>query len=88
MGENIVIAGNTWTDVPSINIPKSGGGTAAFTDTSDATLSAASQLLNGITAYNGAGAKITGTLAFSTIYTGSSAPSSSLGVNGDIYLQV
>lgn len=32
-------------------------------------------------------ANITGTLAFSTIYTGSSAPSSSQGVNGDIYIQ-
>lgn len=30
----------------------------------------------------------TGTLTFSTIYTGSSAPSSSTGVNGDIYLQI
>ena len=30
----------------------------------------------------------TGTLTFSTIYTGSSTPSSSTGVNGDIYLQI
>ena len=30
---------------------------------------------------------VTGTLAFQTIYTGSSAPSSSLGSNGDIYIQ-
>jgi len=30
---------------------------------------------------------VTGTLAFQTIYTGSSAPSSSTGVNGDIYIQ-
>jgi hypothetical protein len=30
---------------------------------------------------------VTGTLAFQTYYTGSSAPASSLGVNGDIYLK-
>ena len=32
-------------------------------------------------------ASVTGTVAFQTYYTGSSAPSSSLGVDGDIYLQ-
>lgn len=32
-------------------------------------------------------ASVTGTLAFQTYYTGSSAPSSSLGVDGDIYLK-
>lgn len=33
------------------------------------------------------GTVVTGTLAFQTIYSGSSAPSSSTGVNGDIYIQ-
>ena len=32
--------------------------------------------------------QVTGTLSFQTYYSGSTAPSSSLGVNGDIYLQV
>lgn len=32
-------------------------------------------------------ASVSGTVTFQTYYTGSSAPSSSLGVNGDIYLQ-
>ena len=32
-------------------------------------------------------ASVTGTLAFQTIYSGSSAPSSSTGVNGDVYIQ-
>lgn len=32
-------------------------------------------------------ASVTGTLEFITYYTGTSAPSSSLGINGDIYLQ-
>ena len=32
-------------------------------------------------------ASVSGSVTFSTIYTGTSAPSSSLGVNGDIYIQ-
>ena len=36
---------------------------------------------------NSSGTVVTGTLAFQTIYSGSSTPSSSTGVNGDIYIQ-
>lgn len=63
-------------------------GTAQIgTDTSDATLSQASQLLSGITAYAG-GSKYTGNLVVTNYYTGTSVPTSSLGDFGDIYLQV
>ncbi len=47
----------------------------------------ASNLTNGTTAHNAAGAPITGTLVIQKYYTGSGAPSASLGQNGDIYLQ-
>ena len=54
---------------------------------------AASQIASGVTVKigdSGNASRITqvaGTLSFQTYYSGSTAPSSSLGVNGDIYLQ-
>lgn len=36
MAQNVVINGVTYSDVPEVDIPKSGGGTAEFYDTSDA----------------------------------------------------
>ena len=45
------------------------------------------KLLSGYTAHKKDGTIITGEVDFVTYYTGSSIPSSSLGVNGDIYLQ-
>lgn len=48
----------------------------------------ADNLASGITAHNAAGAPITGTLVTQNFYTGSTAPSVSLGNNGDIYLQI
>lgn len=45
------------------------------------------KLLSGYTAHKKDGTIITGEVDFVTYYTGSSVPSSSLGANGDIYLQ-
>ena len=36
MAQSVVINGVTYSDVPEVDIPKSGGGTAVFYDTSDA----------------------------------------------------
>lgn len=59
MAQNITLLGATYSDVPAVDLPKTGGGTARFIDETEV----------------------------STIRTGSSAPSSSLGVDGDIYIQ-
>lgn len=47
----------------------------------------ASDVVSGKKIVNSSGTVVTGTLTFQTIYSGSSAPSSSTGVNGDIYIQ-
>ena len=60
MAQNVIINGVTYQTVPEVNIPKSGGGTAKFLDTSDAD-AVAGEILNGKTAYVG-GVKITGSI--------------------------
>lgn len=62
MAQNVVINEVTYQNVPSVEIPKSGGGTAEFVDTSDATLDSGDKLLSGNTAYAD-GTKYTGTIA-------------------------
>ena len=54
MAQNVIINGVTYSNVPEVNIPKSGGGTAKFYDTAGGDLSAA-DLLTGKTAYGSAG---------------------------------
>lgn len=48
---------------------------------------AAGDVVSGKKIVNSSGTVVTGTLVIQTIYSGSSAPSSSTGVNGDIYIQ-
>ena len=61
MAQNVVINGVTYSDVPVVDIPKSGGGTAEFVDTSDATLDSGASMLSGVTAYAD-GTKYTGSI--------------------------
>lgn len=60
MAQNITLLGASYSDVPAVELPKTGGGTATFVDEEE----------------------------IITYYTGSSAPSVSLGSDGDIYLKV
>ena len=61
MAQNIVINGVTYNGVPSVDIPKSGSGTASFFDTTDATLDSGASMLDGVTAYAN-GVKYTGSI--------------------------
>ena len=65
MAQNVVINSVTYQNVPSVEIPKSGGGTAAFYDTSDGTLDSGDKMLSGNTAYAN-GTKYTGTITTKT----------------------
>lgn len=56
MAQNVIINGVTYNSVPSVIIPKTGGGNATFYDVDDAT-AAAENVLTGKTAYLAGGKK-------------------------------
>lgn len=59
MAQNITIWGASYSNVPAVELPKTGGGTAKFVDEEEVV----------------------------TYYTSTSAPTSSQGSNGDIWLK-
>ena len=61
MAQNVVINGVTYSNVPEVDIPKSGGGTAKFYDTASGN-AAAGDILTGKTAFNSSGA-VSGSMA-------------------------
>lgn len=85
MAQNISLYGADYPAVPGVLLPKTGGGEALFSDTSDATASSG-QILSGYSAYTN-GVKVSGSVVIQHYYTGTTEPSSSLGADGDVYLQ-
>ena len=61
MAQNVIINGVTYSNVPEVDIPKSGGGTAKFFDTAGAT-AGAGDILTGKTAFGSAGS-VSGSMA-------------------------
>lgn len=61
MAQNVIINSVVYPNVPEVDIPKSGGGTAKFFDTASANVSSA-DLLTGKTAYGSSG-EISGSMA-------------------------
>lgn len=61
MAQNVTINGVTYQSVPEVDIPKSGGGTAKFFDTSDADI-ASGDVLAGKTGFGSSGS-VSGSMA-------------------------
>ena len=68
MAQSVVINGVTYSSVPSVTIPKSGGGTAVFYDTSNSD-AVAGDVLYGKIVY-GSGGTVTGSMANNGTLTG------------------
>lgn len=60
MSQNITLLGASYSNVPSILLPKTGGGTASFTDVTDTT-AAASDVASGKYFYTASGVRTQGT---------------------------
>lgn len=60
MAQNITLLGASYSAVPAVNLPKTGGGTAAFTDVTDTT-AAAADVASGKYFYTSAGVRTQGT---------------------------
>ena len=56
MAQNITLLGASYSDVPAVTLPKTGGGTASFTDVTDTT-AAASDVASGKYFYTAAGVR-------------------------------
>lgn len=62
MAQNVVINGVTYQNVPEVDMPKSGGGTAKFTDITDTTATAG-DVLSSKYFYTSGGTKTQGSIA-------------------------
>ena len=60
MAQNISLLGANYSAVPAVTLPKTGGGTASFTDVTDTT-AAASDVASGKYFYTAAGVRTQGT---------------------------
>ena len=63
MAQNIDLMGAQYSDVPAVELPTVGGGTASFTDVTDTTATAA-DVMSGSYFYTAAGVRSAGTLNF------------------------
>lgn len=87
MAQNISLMGADYSAVPAVNLPKTGGGYARFTDTSSSTCSA-SNMVSGTVGVDANGELVTGSLVVKHYYYGTIDPVAANLNDGDIYLKV
>lgn len=87
MAQNISLMGANYSAVPAVLLPKQGGGTARFDDAT-VTTATAGDVVSGTQFIAANGTITSGSLVVKNYYTGSGTPSSSLGNDGDLYLQI
>ena len=80
MAKNITLLGASYSDVPGVTLPKTGGGTATFYDVDDTTV-AAGDVRSGKYFYTANGTKTQGNIANGTITNNTSGGTSSGTVN-------
>lgn len=86
MSQTVNLWGATYSNVPSVRVPKNAAKTeyATFADTSGTTATE-SDVASGKVFVKSDGSTASGSLSFSTIYTSTSNPSG--GSNGDVWLK-
>lgn len=86
MAQSITLMNATYNDVPAVDLPKTGGGTARFTDVTDSTATA-NDVLSGAYFYTSVGVRTAGVLTVPQILYGTTDPTSSQGNDGDLYIK-
>ena len=80
MAQNITLLGASYSDVPAVVLPKTGGGSARFDDVSGDSVVAAA-MLSGYTAHKADGSEISGSIGNGTITNNTSGGTSAGTVN-------
>ena len=65
MAQSITLLGATYSDVPAVDLPKTGGGTARFMDVTDTT-AIASNVVSGVYFYTSGGTRTEGSASLAS----------------------
>ena len=88
MAQDITLLGASYEDVPAVELPKTGGGTASFTDVTDSDVTP-DDVMDGVTFYAPDGTKRTGTLSNVKLGTGGgNCTTSTTTVGGTRYVNI
>ena len=76
MAQNVTLLGASYSDVPAVTLPKTGGGTASFTDVTPTTVTSDSDVANGKIYFRADGSQHIGTASGGAKYTATITPRS------------